>query len=218
MKKVFSNKRIEEAIAKSKYRNMLEALPVRLFLLEYEPGEFAYAPESDRRYFQIIVSGSMLIYHVRDDGSVYSLAVSERDDILGETDFFHVDYEGVHAEVTRKTTCLAFDIEENREALLKNADFLRVLAESLVKKTQVSITQNSLGSLKERVLAYMRYRCENGTLKGVEHAAFHLHCSSRQLQRILNDYVREGVVIKTGKGTYAISEYVCEMFEINTNT
>ena len=202
MKKIYQKKRIAEAIANSKHREMLETLPVRLFLLEYEAGEFAHAPDPHSRYFQIIVEGLILIYHVRDDGSTYSLAVSERDDILGETDFFRVDYAGVHAEAKKKTLCLAFHIDENRDALLNNAAFLRVVAASLVKKTEASVLHNSLGSLPDRVLAYLRYRCEGGVLKGVERAAFHLHCSSRQLQRILNDFVRNGIVEKTGKGTY----------------
>ena len=204
MKKVFSKKRIEEAISKSKYREILETLPVRFFLIEYEAGEFASSPNPHSRFFQIIVNGSILIYHVRDDGSTYSLAVSERDDILGETDFFRVDYAGVHAEVVKKTTCLAFNIEENREALLNNAAFLRVLTESLVKKTEASVMYNSLGSLRERALSYLRYRCEGGVLKGVEHAAFQMHCSPRHLQRILNDFVCDGVVAKTGKGAYIL--------------
>lgn len=207
MKRVFQKERINEAIRKSRYREMLGALPVRLFLAEYAPGEFASSPNPNRRYFQIIVDGSILIYFVRDDGSTYSLAVSERDDILGETDFFSVNYEGVHAEATSHTTCLAFNIDENRGALLNNAAFLRVLAESLVKKTQASITHNSPGTLRERVLAYMRYRCKDGILKGVEHAAFQLHCSPRHLQRLLNDFTDEGIVTKTGKGTYSISNF-----------
>ena len=41
-----------------------------------------------------------------------------------------------------------------------------------------SITQgmNSM-MLRKRFYAYMIYKCEGGKLKGVEKAAFHLHCS-----------------------------------------
>ncbi len=59
-------------------------------------------------------------------------------------------------------------------------------------------------SLSERVLSYMKYRCEDETLKGVEQAAFHLHCSSRQLQRILNQSETSGLIKKLGKGTYKL--------------
>ncbi len=61
-------------------------------------------------------------------------------------------------------------------------------------------------SLTERVLSYMKYKCDDETLKGIEEAAFHLHCSARQLQRILNQGEAAGVVKKLGKGTYRLTE------------
>lgn len=57
-------------------------------------------------------------------------------------------------------------------------------------------------SLAERVMSYMEYKCENAALKGIGQAAFHLHCSTRQLQRILNQKEAAGPVRKPGKGTY----------------
>ncbi len=50
----------------------------------------------------------------------------------------------------------------------------------------------------------MKYKCEDGTLKGIERAAFHLHCSARQLQRILNEREAAGAVKRLGKGTYRL--------------
>ena len=61
-------------------------------------------------------------------------------------------------------------------------------------------------SLTERVISYMKYKCHDQTLKGIEQAAFHLHCSARQLQRILNRSEAAGFVIKLGKGTYKLVE------------
>ena len=50
----------------------------------------------------------------------------------------------------------------------------------------------------------MRYRCEDHCLRGVERAAFQLHCSPRQLQRILNGFVRNGMIRRVGKGSYEL--------------
>ena len=153
-----------------------------------------------------MVEGALSIYYIRDDGSSYALALSERDEILGNMEFFGGGRsDDVFAEVTRRLTCLAFSTRENREALLDNAAFLRMLAESLVRIVETLTVKNAAQpSLRERLYAYMVYKCEGGRLKGVEKAAFHLHCSPRQLQRILNDFVRDGVAIKTGKGAYAL--------------
>ena len=61
------------------------------------------------------------------------------------------------------------------------------------------------GSLSQRVLFYMRHKCPSGMLKGLEREAFHLHCSARQLQRILNQLEQQGKVVKTGKGAYRLT-------------
>ena len=58
--------------------------------------------------------------------------------------------------------------------------------------------------MHDRVLYYMRYKCEGGELKGLERGAFRLHCSARQLQRILNQFEQEGKVVKVGIGAYQL--------------
>lgn len=204
MKKIFDPKTIAEAVAQSRYRDILESLPVRLFLLEYGDGEFVSSPDVGRGLFQILTEGSLIIYYIRSDGSSYSLAASERDDFLGETEFFHMENRGVYAQAVGRLHCLAFHIEENREDLLKNAELMRLLAQSLTMKMEAILLQNTDSTLRERVLSFIRYRCPDRCLRGVERAAFQLHCSPRQLQRILNDFERDGAVRKIGKGSYLL--------------
>lgn len=206
MKRIHREERVNEALSKSRYRETLEGLPVKWFLIEYEAGELLSAPEDGGHLLQIVVEGALSIDYIRDDGSSYALAISERDEILGSMEFLGGSRsDGVFAEVTQKLTCLAFSTLENREALLNNAAFLRMIAESLARIVETLTVKNAAQpSLRERLYAYMVYKCEGGRLKGVERAAFHLHCSPRQLQRILNDLVRDGVATKTGKGAYAL--------------
>lgn len=59
-------------------------------------------------------------------------------------------------------------------------------------------------SISERVWNYMQFKCENEILKGLEKTAFQLHCSERQLQRIMNEFQSKGMIKKIGKGTYQI--------------
>ena len=59
-------------------------------------------------------------------------------------------------------------------------------------------------SLTERVTSYMKYKCRDKTLQGIEKTAFRLHCSARQLQRVLNQMESSGLVKKSGKGTYKL--------------
>lgn len=205
MKKIYQKERISRAVARSCHRNLLERLPVELFLTEYDEGELISA-QQENHLLQIVVDGALSIYYVRHDGSSYSLAYNRKDSILGEVEFLGGEaIGGVFAEVTQKLTCLAFSTLENREALLSDAALLRMIAESLIGKIQMITMHNAAQpSLRERVCAFMRYKCEDNRLKGVESAAFQLHCSPRQLQRILNALAAEGRVRKTGKGCYEL--------------
>lgn len=113
--------------------------------------------------------------------------------------------EVVFAEVTQKLTCIAFSTGRYRDVLLKDSEFLFILAKSLTNIIDKITMQNaSLPSLQERAYSYMLYKCEDQRHKGVEKAAFHLHCSPRQLQRILNYFVKNGTARKIGKGTYEL--------------
>ncbi|WP_029319065.1 hypothetical protein [Butyrivibrio sp. AE3004] len=100
--------------------------------------------------------------------------------------------------------------EDGREMLTYgtaefNVSFTRLAACSMAKKLETGMHLDATYStLGERVINYMTYKCENNILKGIEKAAFKLHCSSRQLQRILNSYENDGVVQKIGKGCYKL--------------
>ena len=101
--------------------------------------------------------------------------------------------------------CITFSIEKYREVLLSNHKFLEMICYSLSAKIgTMTAIDASPASLAERVMSYMKYKCSDGTLKGIEQAAFHIHCSARQLQRILNQSETAGLVKKLGKGTYKL--------------
>ena len=113
----------------------------------------------------------------------------------------------IYAEAAERLTCIVCSIEKHREALLSNSRFLALICNSLSAKIgTMAAIDAAPASLTERVISYMKYKCHDQTLKGIEQAAFHLHCSARQLQRILNRSEAAGFVIKLGKGTYKLVE------------
>lgn len=205
MKTIHDRSSVSRALSDSRYKDIIAGLGIPVFLCEYEKGELVTAPDFRNDLFLIVISGSISIYFIRTDGSSYHLAYSESDTFIGETELFGTHNNGVYAEAAEELVCVAFYIRENRAVLLKNAAFLRVIAESLVEKMAVITDQDAVPcSLKERVLAYMNYICEDRTLKGVEKAAYQLHCSPRHLQRILNKLEVSGIIKKAGKGTYTM--------------
>ena len=56
----------------------MSGLQKHLFVVQYEKGEFVTTPLQKEHLFQSIIQGSLSIYFIRDDGSVYSLANGQR--------------------------------------------------------------------------------------------------------------------------------------------
>lgn len=205
MKKIFDKDKIESYIQTSKYRDVLSELDVEFCLLQYEKGELVASPFENELLFKIAEQGLIDVYFIRDDGSRYSLSNGKNDHFLGDMDLFYPRNNNIFAQAAEDLTCISFSIEKSREYLLADNQFLRLMCSSLSAKIiAITTIEAEPASLKDRVISYIKYNCEAETLKGIEQSAFHLHCSARQLQRILNQCECEGVVLKTGKGTYRL--------------
>lgn len=205
MKKFYDKALIETCLKQTKYESIMRGLLEHLFVAEYKKSEFVTMPLQQIHLFQIIIQGAVSIYFIRDDGSMYSLANAGKNDLLGEMEIFQRQPSNVYAEANDDVVCLALSIESSKSALLENCHFLQLVCESLTQKMESVTTLDAApASLKQRVLIYMKYKCGRGELKGLQRAAFHLNCSARQLQRILNQYEADGIVTKTGKGTYKL--------------
>lgn len=205
MQRIFDKKKIAACIANSKYHSVLESLNVDFYLIKYEKGELVSSPFHKEILFQIVEQGSINIYFIRDDGTRYSLSSGADDYFLGDMDIFYPKSNNIYAEAAESLICISFSIDKHREMLLSNNKFLELICYSLSAKIgAMTSIEAAPASLTERVLSYMKYKCEDGTLKGIGQAAFHLHCSARQLQRILNQSETAGLVKKLGKGTYKL--------------
>ena len=205
MKRIYEKDEVAACIAKSKYHDVLESLDIDFYLIQYEKGELASSPFQKEFLFQIIEEGSVNIYFIRNDGTRYSLSNGTSGYFLGDMDIFYPKNSNIYAEAAESLTCIAFSIETYKEMLLLSNRFLALICISLSAKIGAMTTMDAApASLTERVISYMRYKCEDKTLKGLEKAAFHLHCSARQLQRILNKSEAAGSVKKIGKGTYRL--------------
>ena len=206
MEKIYDQMLVEEYLKQTSYEESIGSLKEKMWIAEYEKGEFISSPFESEHLFQIIIQGGLHIYCIRDDGSVHSLSSGQHNYILGDMEVFSNEKSAVYAEADTNLISLAFSIDENREQLLNNPSFLRLICKSLTWKIEMLTTFDATPvSLNQRVLTYIRYRCVGGELRGLEQASSHLNCSSRQLQRILNKYEEDGVVTKIGKGSYKLS-------------
>lgn len=168
MKKFYDKACIDTYLKHTKFESIMSSLKEYLFVAQYEKGEFVTTPLQKEHLFQIIIQGSVSIYFIRDDGSVYSLANGKEDDLLGEMEIFPHQPSNVYAEANDDIICLALSIETSKSALMENCLFLQMICESLTQKMETITTVDAVPtSLKQRVLNYMQYKCIKGELKGV---------------------------------------------------
>lgn len=66
-------------------------------MVQYQKEEFVTTPLQEEHLFQIIVQGTVSIYFIRDDGSVYSLADGKEDYLLGDMEIFQSQVSNVYA-------------------------------------------------------------------------------------------------------------------------
>lgn len=199
MKKIYNTSKIDGALNACIYADTLRSLQVPLFLIEYGSGECV----SDHNYFQVVISGDLSISFIRDDGSAYSLSNGSKNYIIGEMDLFVVGDDNVLAEAISPLLTIAIDTVQYKDKLLHNIAFLQLTATTLANKISAMTNADvAPSSLSERILDHMRSKCDDHILSGIEKTAFRLHCSPRQLQRILNQFEKDNVVTKIGKGRY----------------
>ncbi len=123
MKRFYDKGLIETCLKRTKFEPVMSGLRKHLFAVQYEKGEFVTMPLQKEHLFQIIIQGSVNIYFIRDDGSVYSLAKGQKNDLLGEMKIFQRQPGNVYAEASDHVICLALSIESSRDALLENCPF-----------------------------------------------------------------------------------------------
>ena len=61
-------------------------------------------------------------------------------------------------------------------------------------------------TLKEKVLLYLEKEAPDQTIHSVNEAVIFLHCSRRQIQRVLKKLCEEGKLQKLGRGCYRLAE------------
>ena len=111
-------------------------------------------------------------------------------------------------QIEARTTalCIVLPLASTKELLLNDNRFLRYLLNSVTEKLMLySSSQSNFSTLEESFLSYLSERCPDQTFSGVEKMAMQLHCSRRQLQRVLKKLLEEGQLVKLSKGSYRLS-------------
>lgn len=179
--------------------------PPVLKLVEFEKGEILNDPLQLLSRFYIIVMGSVSIYHLTEDGSIRYISKAASGTLLGDMEFSGAGNQSLYIEAAETVLCLDLPFRENLEVLENDPVFLRFVLGQLAGKLSLSAVMTaSAQTLEEKVLFFLRKVQGDHAISSVNHALQALHCSRRQLQRVLKKLCDEGLVVKTGRGNYRL--------------
>ena len=181
--------------------------PPVLKLVEFEKGEIFNDPLQPLSRFYIIVRGSVSIYNLTEDGSIRYISKAASGTLLGDMEFSGAGNQSFYIEAAETVVCLAIPFRENQSVLENDPVFLRFVLGQLAAKLSLSTVMTAAAqTLEEKVLFYLRKIQADHEISSVNEALQPLHCSRRQLQRVLKKLCDEDLLIKTGRGCYRLKE------------
>lgn len=179
--------------------------PPVIRLVEYKKGELINGPLKPLDQFLILLKGSAVIYDLTEEGVVRYIAKADDTTLLGDMEFSGVQRQLFFCEAREKVICLSIPFQDNQSVLENDPLFLRFILRQLAEKLAMSAVMDvTVQTLEEKVLLYLRKIQLNHEISSVTQALQPLHCSRRQLQRVLKKLCDEGLIIKTGRGTYKL--------------
>ena len=176
-------------------------------LLSYEKGELLNPPFASLQQFLLIVEGNIVIYHISKDGSIHHVSHEGNGTLLGDIEFSGSPYQTLFIEALEQVIALSIPFEPNRDVLENDPVFLKVLLRHLADKLSLSSTLDIMAdNLEERLLVYMKTIQPDHRITSVNHAMQALHCSRRQLQRVLKKLCEQGILMHERKGHYILAK------------
>lgn len=202
--KILKNKKIlDDLIEKYKIHSYFNSENLKFSLLSYEKGEFLIESEVEVPYIMFVVEGAVTVYIIREDGTQYTIAENKDFVVLGDVEFVTGDFSPFFIEVIKPVKVIALSIEENRKILKSDTKFLNFLLEAFAKKMKWLVKYDPYSvSLEDKLLHYIQTSCPDMILTKIEKTSKLLHCSRRQLQRVLKNLTEKNILTKEGKGIY----------------
>lgn len=144
MKEINDNKSLDKLISEKDIIMHLKNQGIEFKLLEYEKGEMIIKMSEITKLFQFVVKGTVEIYGVRKDGTIYPVRHVDEFTVLGDVEICNSEcVSQFFVEAKTNVICIAIPLNENRELLLNDNFFLRYLLKSLsMKMQQTSLAEN----------------------------------------------------------------------------
>lgn len=172
----------------------------------YEKGEFLIEAGKPNHRLIFVLEGEVAVYSVNEEGNLYPVARAEGFHVLGDMEYATGKPPHFHVEALCEVRTVWIDMERNRTRLNDDRAFLRHIIKELTGKIDSFESQTTFHpSVEERLLLELQVHKE---ISSLEKLSYRLHCSRRQLIRVMNKLVGEGVIERPKKGCYILKKEV----------
>lgn len=205
MKRIFDPALLDFYLQKHEIPSLFDTPDLAFSLYQFKKGE-RLDTLNPEEYLSFLVDGSIEISANRVDGTSYPIGYLDGFTCIGDMEFCGKRDDTHQIEARTTALCIVLPLASTKELLLNDNRFLRYLLNSVTEKLMLySSSQSNFSTLEESFLSYLSERCPDQTFSGVEKMAMQLHCSRRQLQRVLKKLLEEGQLVKLSKGSYRLS-------------
>lgn len=181
-------------------------IPSVINLLSFEKGELLNHPLKPLDQFLYIVEGNIIIYNITPNGDIRYITRSGNGTLLGDMEFSGAESQILFTEAADSVLCLSIPFKENHEVLENDPVFLRFVMSHLARKLFFSSNLDVMvETLEEKVLLYLRKIEPCHEIRSVNETMQILHCSRRQLQRVLKKLCDEKILTRANKGRYRLN-------------
>ncbi|MDD7201909.1 MAG: Crp/Fnr family transcriptional regulator [Sphaerochaetaceae bacterium] len=154
--------------------------------MQFEKGELLVGPIHPLESFCFVVEGSVSIYLLTEDGDIRYVSKSGEGILLGDMEFSGIGKNVYYVEAATPVVCLGIPFRENMDMLGQDPLFLRFVIRQLAQKLSLSSRMDAVAqTLEEKVLLYLHTMQASHEISSVSQTLQVLHCSRRQLQRVL---------------------------------
>lgn len=205
MREIRDKALLEHYLRKFHIRSFFDTpdLPFRLY--EYAPGEMINVVHPMEQSMKFIVEGVFDHYKILEDGSAYLISHCDGFGFMGDLAFCGRQPPGRYQQVIETVRAVELPMAEMRPVLQEDNRFLRFLVDTMAQRMTASMhSRSDMVTAEQALLAYLRWRCPSHTITNVSEAAFHMNYSRRQIQRVLKSLTEKGLLLRTGKGQYAL--------------
>lgn len=198
--------RLETYMNKYGIRNFFssENLPFKLY--RYEVGDLMNVLHPQEQYLKFIVDGKLGVDVVDQEGNLERIVEETAFVYFGEVEILGRSFSNHYHEVLETVYSIELPWEPFREILWNDLKFLQFLVKHMSRSLFIATNSMEVSSedVESKLLRYIRTECSNGTFSGMESTATRLRCSRRQLQRVVCRLTEEGILTKSGWGTYSL--------------